>query len=148
MKPLAQTMRLDHARCDLLFSRAESAVDDARWQDAATLVAAFVDALQQHFEIEETVLFPAFEVRSGMTGGPTQVMRSEHEQMRRIAPLMGDAVARQDGEAFADAAETLLILMQQHNMKEENILYPMVEASVGAEPSVQAQMETLTQEAA
>ncbi|TRZ68118.1 MAG: hemerythrin domain-containing protein, partial [Rhodocyclaceae bacterium] len=30
-------------------------------------------------------------------------------------------------------AETLLILMQQHNMKEENILYPMCDQALAAQ---------------
>ncbi|WP_227816989.1 hemerythrin domain-containing protein [Nitrogeniibacter aestuarii] len=148
MKPLAQTMRLDHARCDLLFSKAEAAAEDARWPDCQAQTHQFVDALLQHFALEEDVLFPAFERRTGMTGGPTQVMRSEHDQMRQLVAALNDAASSQDADAFADAAETLLILMQQHNMKEENILYPMVEDSVGAEPDVQAGVESLAQEAA
>ena len=60
-------------------------------------------------------------------------MRFEHEQMRPLLAQLGDACAARDGEAYAGAAETLLILMQQHNMKEENILYPMCDQALGAE---------------
>ena len=35
------------------------------------------------------------------------------------------ARAAQDADAYSGEAETLLIMMQQHNMKEENMLYPM-----------------------
>lgn len=147
MTPLAQTMRLDHARCDLLFSKAEAAAEDARWADCETQTVQFVDALLHHFDVEENVLFPAFETRTGMSSGPTQVMRSEHEQMRQVAQMLKDGAAAQDGDAFADAAETLLILMQQHNMKEENILYPMVEEAVGDDAQVQAGVEALAREA-
>jgi hemerythrin-like domain-containing protein len=46
---------------------------------------------------------------------------------------MHAALAQRDGDEFAGEAETLLILMQQHNMKEENILYPMCDAHLAPE---------------
>jgi hemerythrin-like domain-containing protein len=78
-------------------------------------------------------LFPAFEAASGMAGGPTQVMRHEHAQMRDLLEQMRGALARRAADTFAGAAETLLILMQQHNMKEENILYPMCNNSLASQ---------------
>jgi iron-sulfur cluster repair protein YtfE (RIC family) len=33
----------------------------------------------------------------------------------------------QDAEAYLGHSETLLLLMRQHNMKEEQVLYPMCE---------------------
>ena len=35
--------------------------------------------------------------------------------------------------AYLGVAETLLIMMQQHNMKEENVLYPMCDQHLAAE---------------
>jgi hemerythrin-like domain-containing protein len=68
-----------------------------------------------------------------MTGGPTQMMRFEHAQMRDLIEQMERALNGRDGSGFAGAAETLLILMQQHNMKEENILYPMCDRSLATQ---------------
>jgi hemerythrin-like domain-containing protein len=67
-----------------------------------------------------------------MTSGPTEVMRGEHRQMRDLLAQMEGALAVRDSDTFGGAAETLLILMQQHNMKEENILYPMCDNALGA----------------
>jgi len=78
-----------------------------------------------HFDCEEKTLFPAFEARTGIAMGPTQMMRMEHLQMRALLDEAADALAAGDGEGYLGAAETLLIMMQQHNMKEENVLYPM-----------------------
>jgi hemerythrin-like domain-containing protein len=88
--------------------------------------------MQAHFRAEEEVLFPAFEATTGMRQGPTQMMRHEHQQMRSLLSQLGEASAAHDGEGYAGAAETLLMLMQQHNMKEENILYPMCDRTLGA----------------
>lgn len=143
MASLSHSMRRDHGRCDLLFSKAEAAAEQARWDECLSCTRAFVNAVLEHFVVEEDVLFPAFEARTGMTEGPTRVMRGEHVQMRELMNALGEAAAGSDGEAFADAAETLLILMQQHNMKEENILYPMCEQTIGDDAAVSARVEKL-----
>ena len=90
------------------------------------------EQLETHFASEEELLFPAFEAATGMTSGPTEVMRGEHRQMRDLLAQMQAAVTSRDSDAFGGAAETLLILMQQHNMKEENILYPMCDNALGS----------------
>jgi hemerythrin-like domain-containing protein len=68
-----------------------------------------------------------------MVAGPTLVMRGEHKEMRAILARLQDALERKDADDFAGEAETLLIMMQQHNMKEENILYPMCDSTLAAE---------------
>lgn len=75
--------------------------------------------------MEENVLFPAFETHTGSTAGPTQVMRMEHEQLRGLMQDMAHAVVKTDYEGYLGLSETLNMLTQQHNMKEENMLYPM-----------------------
>ena len=55
------------------------------------------------------------------------MMRMEHQQIRNLLARMSDAVTRMDRDEILEVGETLLILMQQHNMKEEGILYPMVD---------------------
>jgi hemerythrin-like domain-containing protein len=89
-------------------------------------------AIEHHFDMEEKVFFPRFEAASGMTMGPTQVMRQEHAQMRDLFAAMEEALAGRDADAYLGDAETLLIMMQQHNAKEEQILYPMLDAHLGS----------------
>ena len=124
----------DHHRyCDNLFVAAEDCVQRGDWAAAVSAFEHFHDQMKAHFEAEEGVLFPAFESATGMSAGPTQMMRYEHEQMRALFAQLAAACAAHDGEGYAGAAETLLMLMQQHNMKEENILYPMCDQALGAE---------------
>jgi DUF438 domain-containing protein len=125
MHSIQQFMAGDHRRCDDIFVQVEQAIEAAQWERARAAFGDFQRAILQHFEAEETLLFPAFEERTGMTQGPTAVMRSEHEQMRELLDAARDALAAQDADAYSGEAETLLIMMQQHNMKEENMLYPM-----------------------
>ena len=123
----------DHRRCDDVFADVETAVGDGDWARAGEAFHRFGAAVQQHFAVEESLLFPAFEQKTGMFMGPTQVMRSEHVQMRELIAAAEAALAARDAEDYSGNAETLLIMMQQHNMKEENILYPMCDQHLADE---------------
>ncbi len=114
----------DHQRCDELFASTEAAAEKGDWAGADEAHQRFIESMQRHFAMEEEVLFPAFEAASGSNMGPTAVMRHEHEQMRRLFSEMDQALEARQAEEYLGATETLLILMQQHNAKEEQILYP------------------------
>jgi hemerythrin-like domain-containing protein len=133
MDRLTAPLAAHHKACDEDFAGVEEAVSKAQWSQAATLLATFSNALETHFSVEEERLFPAFEARTGMTGGPTRMMRMEHMQMRSLLADLAAALAAKDQDEFLGSAETLLLLMQQHNMKEENILYPMCDQALGEE---------------
>lgn len=121
----------DHRSSDDSFTAIERAVASADWQRASTALARFREELLRHFDAEESVLFPLFEQRTGIHRGPTQVMRGEHAQMRMLLQAAAAALADEDGVEYASHAETLLIMLQQHNVKEENVLYPMCDQQLG-----------------
>ncbi|MBI5331536.1 MAG: hemerythrin domain-containing protein [Betaproteobacteria bacterium] len=123
----------EHTTCDEAFVDAENAVAAQDWSAANQAFPLFQSQMQRHFAREEEVLFPTFEARTGMSGGPTWVMRNEHQQMRGLMQDMAASLERQDRDGFLGQSETLLMLMRQHNMKEENILYPMAENALGDE---------------
>ncbi|HWR76722.1 MAG TPA: hemerythrin domain-containing protein [Thiobacillus sp.] len=123
----------DHRACDDLFASAEVAVAQKSWDSARSLFERFQAAMARHLAMEEAVLFPAFEARTGNSMGPTQVMRMEHEQMRGLLQEMASAVADANHGRYLGLSETLNMLMQQHNLKEENMLYPMSDQVLGSE---------------
>ncbi len=133
MSRISQTLPDHHKYCDAIFAAAEEAAQLGNWAECGTACGRFSRQLLAHFDAEESLLFPAFESASGMSDGPTQVMRLEHGQMRQLLGQLEAARRARDTETFAGVAETLLIVMQQHNMKEENILYPMCEQALGAQ---------------
>ena len=147
MHSLTEPFRQHHQHCDDLFIAAENAVRAGDWQQAQRELAAFLAAMEVHFATEEEMLFPAFEAATGIHMGPTQVMRHEHAQMRELFKQMDAALETRDAPAYASAADTLLVLMQQHNMKEENILYPMCNQRLAAQaatlgPALHERLET------
>lgn len=127
MDTITSYLSSDHERCDNLFADAETLVDQAKWEDAAARLKEFAEALERHFAMEEQILFQAFEKATGNSAGPTAVMRMEHQQIRAILQRLHEASAARDAESFLGFSETLNTMMQQHNMKEESILYVMTD---------------------
>ncbi len=125
MPDISEFMTAEHRECDRLFAEAEAAVAAGDWTEATARFTAFADLTLLHLRREEEVLFPEFEARTGMTDGPTTVMRMEHDQMRTLLEAMRRALTDHDADAFLGDAETFMILTQQHDMKEEQVLYPM-----------------------
>jgi hemerythrin-like domain-containing protein len=130
MSDIKEYMIQDHRYCDEIFVQMEDAVS-SKSDEALSRFEVFQDALTNHFKMEEMVLFPMFEQKTGMSEGPTQVMVMEHEQMRKLLSNMEDAVESNDNDKFFSLSETLMILMQQHNMKEEQMLYTMIQQHLG-----------------
>jgi len=142
---ISHTLSGDHRHCDELFTEAEAAVEAEEWIRADSLYGDLRDAMHRHLAMEEEVLFPALEERHGGPLGPTQMMRAEHDEMRTLLDEMTHALGAREGSRFLGLAETLLILIQQHNYKEENILYLMADQVLGPEQTdVLARMEALS----
>jgi hemerythrin-like domain-containing protein len=141
MNEITEYLTEDHEHCDILFAETERNVADGAWEKASVGYASFIGAVLRHFAREESILFPEFEARTGITGGPTAMMRVEHDQMRQIMESMAAAVSQRDGNAYLGLAETLLMLMRQHNMKEERILYPMADQAL---PNAESLVERMT----
>jgi hemerythrin-like domain-containing protein len=133
MTTILDFLASDHHACDDVFAEAEAAVGEANWSEARSLFERFELAMAHHFAMEEEVLFPAFETRTGMVSGPTEVMRMEHAQMRELIQEMARAAAAGDRDGYLGLSETLNMLMQQHNVKEENMLYPMSDQVLAGE---------------
>ncbi|MDP2305673.1 MAG: hemerythrin domain-containing protein [Pseudomonadota bacterium] len=125
----------DHRDIDAVWAEVESAPDLAGAVDAAR---RFDAALRRHLDWEEQVLFPAFEDATGHHGfGPTEVMRGEHAHMRAILDEMARCAAEEERTALEEQGDTLMMLIQQHNAKEEGMLYPMANQVLG-DPGWQA----------
>jgi hemerythrin-like domain-containing protein len=120
----------DHSRCDDLWTRTEDAVQAQR--GARDAWNAFRTAIDRHFRMEEEALFPALERAVGGRFPPVGVMLMEHRQMRELFTQLDAAIAAGDVDEFSGLSQTLLIVMEQHNLKEQNILYPTADRALGA----------------
>lgn len=131
MTTLAGYMSTDHKACDEAFALAEEAALNNDWSQAESAFSTFRRDMEHHFRMEEEVLFPAL-LNAGGPAGPVQVMRMEHAQMNELIEQMANALADQDSKEYGGLSETQLIVMQQHNLKEEQILYPLADRVLAA----------------
>lgn len=132
MKTIAEFMTDDHKACDDEFAVAEQAAFEENWSEAEAAFKAFNNDMARHFRTEEDLLFPAL-TSAGGPSGPVHIMRMEHTQIRGLLEQMAAAVASKDAQEYAGLSETLLMVMQQHNRKEENILYPIMDQTLAKE---------------
>ena len=123
-------MRNEHRSCDDLFATAEKSVIDGDFEKAEEQFLLFANETLRHFKREEESLFPTFEELTGSTEGPTRIMKFEHEQVRGLLGKMADAIENKDNDAYLSLAESMMILLQQHNMKEEQMLYAMCDRTI------------------
>lgn len=126
MNSIADFMSKDHDRLEDIFKGFQK-TKSSDVNKAKELFYSFKSGLERHIVWEEEILFPIFEERTGMSaGGPTMVMRTEHQQIKEFLTHINGQLANSDsGEA------ELIQVLTSHNDKEESILYPWIDNSLG-----------------
>lgn len=117
----------DHDRLDELLVGVDGLVAGGQFEDAGRVLGSFAAGLLRHIRLEDEILFPTFERLTGMTGGPTVVMREEHRAIERHLEAAVAAVGERDAPGYTAAREALLEVLGEHNEKEEAIIYPMTD---------------------
>ncbi len=143
MSSISKLMTNDHRNCDEIYADAEEAIGNEDFVLAASLWEGFCGRVEQHFSLEEETLFPGFENATGMQAGPTMVMRGEHIQMREMLKSISIAIDKKDVDESPGQCEPLMIFMQQHHMKEEQILYPMLDDTLPLQETTSTIAEVL-----
>jgi len=132
MPKIADVMTHDHKRCDEIFAQAEEAVANEEWEKAATVYKEFEDEVEHHFIMEETVLFPAYTAKTNLSS-VTEALMQDHMQLRIIIFEAGESIKEKNQEQFLGQSETLLMMLQQHNKKEERKMYSMADSAFRGE---------------
>ena len=129
-----EALSWDHDRLEALESAAFLARSAGDLQAAFDLFAEFALGLRRHIGFEENLLFPAFEARTGMsaTAGPTAVMRAEHREIETLLEQIASGIGDAAGEVDVLRAN-LHAVLGDHNVKEEQVLYPSSDQLLGAE---------------
>ena len=125
MTTIQQAFTADHRACDETLAGVEKGLMAKAATESDRAFARFRAQLEGHFDAEERTLFPALEAVFPNGSGPVSVMRSEHAQVRELCDEVQKLI---NGGEFARAAQSVDLLfsvLQSHNIKEEQILYPM-----------------------
>ena len=127
MTTILEFMSVDHDRLDnkIRMYSTEKLVDIER---AKSIFLFFKSELERHIIWEEDILFPVFERKTGIKdGGPTSFMRMEHIQIKdRLQEIQRKLHAKKIQD-LCEEEVALLKLLESHNQKEENILYPGID---------------------
>jgi hemerythrin-like domain-containing protein len=117
----------DHAWLLSVLSEAERLLGSGALGDAQARFSTFAAALERHIGLEEEVLFPLFEVRTGIVGGPVALMREEHHEIAHAVGRMRDGLERGDATAFHEGLAQFRQFFLAHVSKEEHFLYPTLD---------------------
>ena len=123
----------EHEQLRGLLQRAADSVAGRRARQARAAFRAFQVAFERHVRSEEEIVFPLFEVRVGLVGGPTVLMRDEHGRMAEQVRAMAAAVDRADPGAFGEAHARFADLFRAHTAKEERFLYMTLDRLLSSE---------------
>jgi iron-sulfur cluster repair protein YtfE (RIC family) len=117
----------DHDRLDGLLGEVTQRVERGDLGPARSVFSAFDQGLRRHIRMEEELLFPLFESRTGMKRGPTVALRAEHRAIEVELAQMRDALEVGDASAYASGLSNIHSLLGPHNVKEEQVLYPITD---------------------
>ena len=80
----------DHRDYEDLLRACASVAAAAEWAAAEERLQDLVSLLKGHFQVEEEVLFPAFEELVDVQGAPTRTLRGEHNLIRDLLAELAD----------------------------------------------------------
>ncbi len=119
----------DHNRLDELLEGFQER-KSGNLAEAAEFWTRFASALKRHLLWEETILFPLFEQKTGLSG-LTDTLRAEHEEIREWLAAFDEKVQQQDADSDHEA-EMLINELGGHNAREEYALYPQLDKLLNA----------------
>ena len=123
MRNVQEAFSAHHRDCDEALAAVEKRL--IAKSDCDQDFARFRRMLEGHFDAEEQILFPALEAAFPSGSAPVSVMRSEHTQARELCEEVQSLIRAGDHAQAAKAVDLLFSMLQSHNIKEEQILYPM-----------------------
>ncbi len=127
MTTILEFMSIDHDKLDnkIKMYSAEKLVDI---EQAESIFLFFKNELERHIIWEEDILFPVFEKKTGIKdGGPTSVMRMEHIQIKNHLQEIKIKLHAKKIQNPCKEEVALFKMLETHNQKEENILYPGID---------------------
>jgi iron-sulfur cluster repair protein YtfE (RIC family) len=127
----------DHQRLTELWEGTLAAVDAEDFNIVHSRAAAFIAGLRRHIRMEEQILFPAIEQKTGERDyGPTWAMRQEHREIEHALERLKRLLTVEERWTAIQAIEgqeiDLTALLRSHDGKEEAVLYPMADQILGA----------------
>ena len=81
--------------------------------------------LPEHFDLEETVLFPVLSRHRHLADGPVAVMEAEHHECHALVAELAVALRAGSMEQLAAVARRVVAVLRAHIDKEDHVLFPL-----------------------
>ncbi len=127
-----------HVRLDAIFACHQEALLCSDIERASELLGSYEAKLLPHMRDEEELLLPVYQARAGIVpGGPVELFLGEHRKMRaflaefheRLRGMRADQGSRLRRSIIAllDRQFMYKHLVEHHDLREKNILYPWLD---------------------
>jgi hemerythrin-like domain-containing protein len=133
MAGITSTLIEYHRHCEGYFAAIAEPIGTGDWSAARDALQRYRQAIDRLVQMEEGVLFPAFERETGKDQGPTRVLRFDHSQLRHLLGELEAAVERGDAEASASLRSRMSVTLHEHWLREERLMLPMLEEVLAGE---------------
>ena len=121
----------DHRRLDKIIADVCRSVEEGELERAEHTYQEYMEGLLRHIRVEEDLLFVALGRTVPPPTGPIAVMLHEHVLIQDALRRMATALLSGDASAFFDARGDLESVLGPHDQKEERILYPLADRTLG-----------------
>jgi hemerythrin-like domain-containing protein len=131
----------EHSELERLFDKHQRALLSKDLEGALATLKTFENKLCRHIAIEDEVLLPLYAAKSGeVEGGTLSIFHAEHRKLREMTASLARDTAALDSSS--DLLGSILKLFDQealfkglfshHAAREENLLFPRLEACTTA----------------
>jgi hemerythrin-like domain-containing protein len=131
------SVRAEHSALERLFDKHQRALLSKDLEGALATLKTFENELGRHIALEDEVLLPLYAAKGGeVEGGTLSIFHAEHRKLQE----MTGSLARETAllESSLDLLGSILKLLDQealfkglfshHALREENLLFPKLEA--------------------
>ncbi|MBI4564148.1 MAG: hemerythrin domain-containing protein [Planctomycetes bacterium] len=136
-------LMLVHRALDALFARHRDAVVLMKFGQAVEALERFEEELRRHMKDEEEHILPLYEKRVGpVLGGDPQFFYLEHKNLLRNLAVIKEAARKlasnknagpREAHEFLQQESLFLHLLEHHDLREKNILYPELDRKLTKE---------------
>jgi hemerythrin-like domain-containing protein len=127
----------EHSELERLFDKHQRAVLSKDLEGAVATLKTFENELGRHIALEDEVLLPLYAAKGGeVEGGTLAIFHAEHRKLQEMTGSLARETARL--ESSSDLLGSILKLLNQetlfkglfshHALREENLLFPKLEA--------------------
>lgn len=121
----------DHRRLEALLAQSLKLARAGLWPEAVLRFDEYDTGLRHHADVEDVILFPAYEEASGnLPDGPAKLMMEEHHDVRLGLDRLLRAVRGNEMGELQDAFGEFADELEGHHAKEEEILFPSIDTTL------------------